>query len=103
MLCCYFNSIKVQLEPALATVQLRGLTPFQFHKGTIRTYYNIYQLRHIKFQFHKGTIRTQVLRLLITARWHFNSIKVQLEQQYQKHYVYAQRGFQFHKGTIRTI
>ena len=36
MLCCYFNSIKVQLEHyftgVLPTSQL-----FQFHKGTIRT------------------------------------------------------------------
>ncbi len=54
----YFNSIKVQLEPAALVVV--GVTSiFQFHKGTIRTClgWNASPL-DVSFQFHKGTIRT---------------------------------------------
>ena len=36
MIYQYFNSIKVQLEPASGTASISGNT-FQFHKGTIRT------------------------------------------------------------------
>ena len=76
-----------------------------------------------KFQFHKGTIRTQRLPPRPSPHWHFNSIKVQLEQllegdssmsidnfnsikvqleQLMWKKLYNQKKFQFHKGTIRT-
>ena len=55
----YFNSIKVQLELLVALVFLLALA-FQFHKGTIRT-------------------SDRLSRSVITCA-HFNSIKVQLEQ-----------------------
>ena len=36
-LACYFNSIKVRLEPYDKMLRL-SVAAFQFHKGTIRTY-----------------------------------------------------------------
>ena len=76
---CHFNSIKVQLELGIGGLTQWVFNEFQFHKGTIRTYYNIYQFRHIKFQFHKGTIRTIQRCFLSLFEIYFNSIKVQLE------------------------
>ena len=38
---CYFNSIKVQLEPAGTQAGNGNLSSFQFHKGTIRTNLNV--------------------------------------------------------------
>ena len=55
----YFNSIKVQLEPLLYR-NISDAFIFQFHKGTIRTY--------------------QPFCFLLHEQTHFNSIKVQLEQ-----------------------
>ena len=53
------------------------------------------------FQFHKGTIRTSSVLSTISQITYFNSIKVRLEQLERKSdKVYQQ--FQFHKGTIRT-
>ena len=76
----YFNSIKVQLEP-------QG-----FHSVVI----------HQQFQFHKGTIRT-VYPLWESSRSdNFNSIKVQLEPSIPSHQCPLSTVFQFHKGTIRT-
>ena len=96
-----FNSIKVQLEHTVAVVVLAN-TPFQFHKGTIRTQmkhtngnelknFNSIKVQlelwntlvqreiHPQFQFHKGTIRTFNTKFLHSHFKHFNSIKVQLE------------------------
>ena len=56
-LSTYFNSIKVQLE----------------QKGIPR------RSLFLPFQFHKGTIRTFARFLVMKAEQHFNSIKVQLE------------------------
>ena len=55
----YFNSIKVQLEHAMASLNYA----------------------QEKFQFHKGTIRTIFLLMLPMLCCYFNSIKVQLEHQ----------------------
>ena len=52
-----FNSIKVQLKPFVSN-KCDCFTPFQFHKGTIKTKPKM--LREpsaVKFQFHKGTIK----------------------------------------------
>ena len=67
----HFNSIKVRLEllPTLST--LPGCL-FQFHKGTIRTYY----------------IRGKIKRCS-----HFNSIKVRLELSFSTEYVKAVANF----------
>ena len=98
----YFNSIKVQLEPANNLILCHVLT-FQFHKGTIRTHHIVcyeplhrnfnsikVQLERVKtanqlatypvFQFHKGTIRTRSMVTTQSAGSDFNSIKVQLER-----------------------
>ena len=77
---------------------------FQFHKGTIRTFY-LFALRFLcrLFQFHKGTIRTP---LRVTPRLYlanFNSIKVQLEPSIPMKNTSLCFLFQFHKGTIRTF
>ena len=55
--------------------------PFQFHKGTIRTF-RLRQswLPQQAFQFHKGTIRTLYAQRMIANDANFNSIKVQLER-----------------------
>ena len=104
MLLCYFNSIKVRLEPSAGSAVEGASDRFQFHKGTIRTilinwvfikYLNfnsikvrlercirrICELIAKLFQFHKGTIRTYLLATSIGAT----------------------QQFQFHKGTIRTV
>ena len=80
----------------------RALALFQFHKGAIRTYYNIYQLRHIKFQFHKGAIRTGLRNQFAAAQFYFNSIKVRLEPVKAVTDKIFYEAFQFHKGAIRT-
>ena len=77
-------------------------TPFQFHKGTIRTSVPLDdECTPLPFQFHKGTIRTVHPLDDECTHCHFNSIKVQLEHigkyGYNEFYL-----FQFHKGTIRT-
>ena len=53
-----FNSIKVRLK------QLRihyddVYDEFQFHKGTIKTDVEAFNLDDKLFQFHKGTIKTE--------------------------------------------
>ena len=53
-----FNSIKVRLELKLL-LKTDCLNIFQFHKGTIRTFFPAYKdTLSYRFQFHKGTIRT---------------------------------------------
>ena len=54
------------------------------------------------FQFHKGTIRTQNSFHCCNEMYHFNSIKVRLEQLGRANNIEAAIIFQFHKGTIRT-
>ena len=76
----YFNSIKVQLEQRLY-LRWQEVTSFQFHKGTIRTFYFI---------------------IIILRFFYFNSIKVQLELTAEILRILLYR-FQFHKGTIRTM
>ena len=79
MLCCYFNSIKVQLE-LIYFLGLIGSALFQFHKGTIRTSESLLTCSAKSgFQFHKGTIRTTAVKQLYSIQHDFNSIKVQLE------------------------
>ena len=53
------------------------------------------------FQFHKGTIRTEDEELVIVLNIDFNSIKVRLELSLRRVNA-AVCKFQFHKGTIRT-
>ena len=56
------------------------LIPFQFHKGTIRTFLLfVFSLFLMLFQFHKGTIRTQQQKIGERQQMNFNSIKVRLE------------------------
>ena len=74
-----FNSIKVQLE------------------HDMQRYYTDFML----FQFHKGTIRTLYQLIPQLLNINFNSIKVQLERSYAT-WIRSSSTFQFHKGTIRT-
>ena len=99
--CSYFNSIKVQLEHHIGVHPI-FIREFQFHKGTIRTQRTRTErtLRRL-FQFHKGTIRTEDGCSFETLEKHFNSIKVQLELAMAKEAA-NKAIFQFHKGTIRT-
>ena len=97
----YFNSIKVRLEP-LSTCKTSVGWWFQFHKGAIRTdnnYRSFYTLP--LFQFHKGAIRTFSRKNPLTLFCYFNSIKVRLEQFWNKEW-WGCPWFQFHKGAIRT-
>ena len=76
-----FNSIKVQLKLQISIPLYVSDILFQFHKGTIKTFYE-YLLHH--------------------HHLHFNSIKVQLKlpkRETEKASVFQ---FQFHKGTIKT-
>ena len=96
---------------------------FQFHKGTIKTFYLLQSKLYIQnfnsikvrlkrehfrsfstatqFQFHKGTIKTSQNAPAIHRRLDFNSIKVRLKL---KHLFasFIAILFQFHKGTIKT-
>ena len=58
-------------------------------------------MRVSPFQFHKGTIRTNAISSCDDAFSYFNSIKVRLEPT-TKANTAATNAFQFHKGTIRT-
>ena len=54
----YFNSIKVQLKLEQLGPECHHIL-FQFHKGTIKTYYSQDGTTpQSVFQFHKGTIKT---------------------------------------------
>ena len=79
-LSVYFNSIKVQLELGGVCSSV-GVSPFQFHKGTIRTDQAKEDGRpHENFNSIKVQLELRVLSLHTTTKCHFNSIKVQLEQ-----------------------
>ena len=81
MLCCYFNSIKVQLE-------LRFLSD------------NSTSIRY----FNSIKVQLELLKVLscCSCLVNFNSIKVQLEPQVRSSSTGNTLIFQFHKGTIRT-
>ena len=56
-----FNSIKVRLELGKGMKTVTASSPFQFHKGAIRTSVQLAnQQKNISFQFHKGAIRTKL-------------------------------------------
>ena len=76
----YFNSIKVQLEH-VACDQL-VFDNGNFNSIKVQLELQKLPIRRLKriFQFHKGTIRTFNCNLSILIIFHFNSIKVQLEQ-----------------------
>ena len=96
-----FNSIKVRLKRSLGPIALQGLPnfnsikvrlkhycsnakdemiPFQFHKGTIKTFRGLFPLFPVSsFQFHKGTIKTYTLTEEGRKHLNFNSIKVRLK------------------------
>ena len=99
----HFNSIKVRLKRWCPT-DGSPLLPFQFHKGTIKTYdadfiliimtyFNSIKVRlkpvirlttaddYPLFQFHKGTIKTRAVIERIRRVFDFNSIKVRLKLQ----------------------
>ena len=67
-----FNSIKVRLKHN-NYIKATVLTPFQFHKGTIKTcaFGQILSYR-LRFQFHKGTIKT----LFCRSRDTYNGISI---------------------------
>ena len=97
-----FNSIKVRLE---RTEQGRTEVyhPFQFHKGTIRTFFPCCLCPWLQpFQFHKGTIRTcsqnSPLYRLDIFQFHKGTIRTIDNDQF----MIGSFIFQFHKGTIRT-
>ena len=62
-----FNSIKVRLERS-EDVELPFASPFQFHKGTIRTI-DVAPVVSVAptFQFHKGTIRTHLIAQVLLS------------------------------------
>ena len=98
-----FNSIKVRLkQPRLVELLLSGF-PFQFHKGTIKTFGSGKDDRRLlQFQFHKGTIKTFMRVNLDALKANFNSIKVRLKQMMRSPSPMPST-FQFHKGTIKTM
>ena len=118
-----FNSIKVRLELHLQQ-NIETETRFQFHKGTIRTFLEIWFLQNCVY-FNSIKVRLELNNLLcrIVQKLYFNSIKVRLEhlspkiptlslkyfnsikvrlEHNQNGYTYQFNEFQFHKGTIRT-
>ena len=97
-----FNSIKVRLEPERSGYRIEN-RKFQFHKGAIRTDFNVARLVLIySFQFHKGAIRTTLHTLTSSTSSNFNSIKVRLERPMPRSWQ-SPTTFQFHKGAIRTV
>ena len=59
VLLLHFNSIKVRLKLNSEYQNQFHASIFQFHKGTIKTYFNVSRLLlPWIFQFHKGTIKT---------------------------------------------
>ncbi len=77
-------------------------TPFQFHKGTIRTLEGLWGITYVGY-FNSIKVRLERLKKDMKAirHQHFNSIKVRLEHSH-RYLILRFAGFQFHKGTIRT-
>ena len=99
----HFNSIKVQLEPALQTSSFTTLRNFNSIKVQLEPSAPSHQCPlSTVFQFHKGTIRTIKSLFVLKIFLDFNSIKVQLELLGEL-CMPSYREFQFHKGTIRTF
>ena len=119
----YFNSIKVRLE-LIDEDTKETVTIFQFHKGTIRTWwclmssvwwchFNSIKVRlepaekfykavsHLDFNSIKVRLEHSPLLMVVRTLTYFNSIKVRLEQGYVR-LDDGEMLFQFHKGTIRT-
>ena len=100
-----FNSIKVRLKQAAGSIRasIREERRFQFHKGTIKTIYNVYTCNLI-FDFNSIKVRLKQYRhdMDVSHLYYFNSIKVRL-----KHVTECTKDvyriFQFHKGTIKTL
>ena len=76
---------------------------FQFHKGAIRTYMEMFSNSYLLY-FNSIKVRLEHLFSLFIARKaaNFNSIKVRLEPIHHS-VLLAVVIFQFHKGAIRTI
>ena len=55
----YFNSIKVQLELCLLSLLICQLRNFNSIKVQLELKYEVSKLIVSPFQFHKGTIRTE--------------------------------------------
>ena len=98
----YFNSIKVRLE-LIAQSALFAAQRFQFHKGTIRTAFQIcVHPQNRDFNSIKVRLEQQEIMLAKWESMYFNSIKVRLE----RILIFLRLLlilFQFHKGTIRTF
>ena len=76
----YFNSIKVRLEHNNLQGELYQASPFQFHKGTIRTpLCPIPRTSRIDFNSIKVRLELDALDGVALGEVHFNSIKVRLE------------------------
>ena len=98
----YFNSIKVRLELNSENADFI-LSPFQFHKGTIRTCPCSYQERTpTYFNSIKVRLEQSFAFNFNSYSCYFNSIKVRLEHTLLAYFPYELSLFQFHKGTIRT-
>ena len=102
MLCCYFNSIKVQLELEEVKDKVKNFDYFNSIKVQLEHVDFQSQVEAHLFQFHKGTIRTPTWLCVISSSVYFNSIKVQLELVMRLGWHNSVLVFQFHKGTIRT-
>ena len=123
-LVCDFNSIKVQFEQP-SIISISRWIIFQFHKGTIWTYYEYegysengdfnsikVQFERMKtmleeeliktFQFHKGTIWTWWFCCLLPSICLFQFHKGTIWTARPSSSVLPLMTFQFHKGTIWT-
>ena len=96
-----FNSIKVRLELIDAVDTAHQNTNFNSIKVRLELAALIHSTQLAQFQFHKGTIRTFWSSDRGGAERDFNSIKVRLEL-YVRSALAIVAKFQFHKGTIRT-
>ena len=98
-----FNSIKVRLELIDAVDTAHQNTNFNSIKVRLELAALIHSTQLAQFQFHKGTIRTFWSSDRGGAERDFNSIKVRLEPNGGATAPPEAQSFQFHKGTIRTL
>ena len=77
---------------------------FQFHKGTIKTHNQAWNVAYAnQFQFHKGTIKTRrgIRRDVLCPAFQFH--KGTIKTGFCSSFLTIGTEFQFHKGTIKTI
>ena len=84
-------------------IQLKRLSPFQFHKGTIKTLLlPLILLLQMNFNSIKVRLKPIVCSSRVVMVVNFNSIKVRLKLTILNSQQRLYSVFQFHKGTIKT-